>query len=139
MSERTSGNSTNVRFSLRHAAAPALLALGLWAVFAGAMQVTGGIAALGDDIRLIAGFACVVAALAYAVDAELRGALAGARPVVLLGGAAGAIALTLAHPAGLLAFSPAAVLFGAALLVRPRVRAVSSAAAASPGARRGAL
>jgi hypothetical protein len=138
MSARAPSNSTNVRF-LHAKAAPALLALALWTAFVALLQVAGGLSTLGRDACWLAGFACGVAALAYAVDGELRSALCGARPATLLGGEAAAIALTLAHPAGLLAFSPAAVLFSAALLLRPRALAVSSTAAASPGAKPGAL
>jgi hypothetical protein len=139
MQSRLRGKSTNVRFYLDRETMPAAIALVLWIGFAEFLGASGALAALGADVPWIAAFACAVAALAYAVDGELRHALSNARPAVLLAGAAAAIALTLSHAAGLVAFSPAAVLFGAALLLRPRARPVSSAAAASPGARRGAL
>jgi len=137
MSERTPTNSTNVRFYLAKPAAPALLALGLWAAFVGLMQWTGALATLGSDVPWLTAFACGVAALAYAFDLELRRALHGSRGIALAVGTMAAIA-SCWSPAAMLAFAPAVVACGASL-ASPCRRRVSSTAAASPDARRGAL
>jgi hypothetical protein len=137
MELRTRQNSTNVRFTLASEGAPALLALALWASFTGLMQWLGALAVLDVEVRWLTAYACAVAALAYAVDEELRRALARNRVFALVLGLAAAIA-SYWHPVAMLAFAPAAVTCGASLAL-PRARPVSSAPAASPGARPDAL
>lgn len=137
MPKRSPENSTNVRFGTNREIAPALVAFILWALFVGLMKKTGALATLADEVQWLTAFACAVAVLAYAVDEELRHALENRRGIAFVVGIAAAIGSAL-DPAAMLAFSPAAVVCVAAVAAPGRAR-LSSAAAASPGARRGAL
>jgi len=92
-----------------------LLALVLWAGVVVSMQQAGALATLDGDVPWITAFACGVAALAYAIDAELRRALQDRRRVSVVVGAGAAIAGCWS-PEAMLAFAPAAVACGAALI-----------------------
>ena len=136
MREHASKKSTNVR--VHWPGALGLLAFGAWVALAAAMQWSGALATLESDVAWIAAFAAAFSALACAVDEDLRQALENLRRAQTLTGLIASIAACAAHPAALLAFSPAAVFFAVALARRWR-GSVSSTAAASPAARRGAL
>ena len=114
-----------------------MLALTLWACFVGTMEWSGALATVEADLGALTAFACAVAGLAYAVDAELRSALERRRGGALVAGIAAALA-SCWNPIAMLAFAPAAVACGLALAAPGRGR-VSSAPATSPGARPDAL
>ena len=128
-------NITNFRIS---DAVPALAAAGLWAAFAATLQAAGALERLGEDVPILAAFACAVAVLAYAVDAELRAVLDAQRGVFLAACSAGLIAGSQASAWMLLTLLPGGVVLAVALVPRAFARRLSSAAAASPGARPGA-
>lgn len=137
MPDRSPENSTNVRFGPGREIAPALVAFVLWGLFVGLMKKTGALATLGDELPWLTAFACAVAALAYGVDAELRHALEDRRGIAMLVGIGAALASSL-DPTAMLAFAPAVAICVAALTAAAVAR-VSSAVAASPGARPDAL
>ena len=126
-------NSTNVRFDA------GWLALLLWALLVAALHAGGALERLGSDLAWLTAFACAVAALAYAVDAELRRAVEAMGVPSLSAAFVASTAAGVAHPAGMLAFAPAGLVLGTALVLRAFAPRVSSTAAASPGARPDAL
>ena len=136
MREPTPENSTNVRFE--GAAAGAALAVSLWCGFIALLACTGALRTLASDIPLLAGFACAVALLAYAVDAELRSAMERQSAWLCMTAAIAAMALCAAHAALLLALSPIAVVCLAAAAMRRREPRIRPAPATSPGATRAA-
>jgi hypothetical protein len=138
MPDSTPENSTNVRFAIE-GAAPAWLGASVWWLLVAALTATGSITTLASDLPAIAAFMCAVAVLAYVVDVELRQALGRLRTPRLVKLAAIALASCTLGPAAWLAFSPIAAVLAIALVDRARGAKLSSAAAASPGARRGAL
>ena len=138
MPDRTPENSTNVRFATE-SSAPAWLGASVWWLLVTALAATGSIATLAADLPAIAAFMCAVAVLAYVVDGELRQALRRVRTGRLVALAAIAFASCGLGAAAWLAFSPVAAILAIALMDRARSAKLSSAAAASPGARRGAL
>lgn len=136
MAASTRRNSTNVRFA-RDGAAGAI-GLALWAVFVAVLHGTGGLDRLHDDLPMVVLFACAVAALAYGVDAELRGAVqrqSTARLVVRLLCVVAAMPL---HVALSVALAPAAVVLAAASLARAFEARFRTTVVASPGAKPGA-
>jgi hypothetical protein len=138
MSDRTPQNSTNVRFLL-DAPAPALMAIAAWWLLVAALACSGSIRTLAADLPALAAFMCAVAVLAYAVDAELRQAIGRLGTPWLVAIAAIALMSCSVGREAWLALSPLAAIFTIASAARARSARISSAAATSPGARRGAL
>ena len=132
MRDRTPVNSTNVRFNA------ALLGAVLWCAFVALLAWTQALVTLSGDIALLAGFASAVALLAYAVDAELRGAMESRPSWLWFAIAIAAVALCATHDAMLLALSPVAAVCLAAAALRRREPKLSSTPAASPAASRAA-
>ena len=129
-------NSTNVR--LQASAAPALIALALWSALVAAMQWTGALDRFHGELPIFALFACAVAALAYGVDGELRGAVNGQSTMRLVIRVAGLIAAASLHIAAFVALAPAGVILGAACVNRAFEARLRTGAAGSPRAKPGA-
>ena len=136
MSPVSPRNSTNVR--MQASAAPALAALALWSALVAVMQWTGALERLHDELPMLTLFACGVAALAYGVDAELRGAVNRQAPTRLAVEVAASMALASLHVAAMLALAPAGVMLGAACASRAFEARLRTMAAASPRAKPGA-
>ena len=129
-------NSTNVR--LQAAAAPAVIALALWGGLIAVMQWTGALDRFHGELPMLALFACAVAALAYGVDGELRGAVNGQSTPRLAVRIATLIAAASLHIAAFVALAPAGVILGAACVNRALEARLRTGAAASPRAKPGA-
>jgi len=136
MRERSAENSTNVRFT--QVGVGPILAVALWWGFVACLQETHALRTLAGDIPLLAAFACAIALLAYAVDAELRAVLARLPAWACATAGVAGIALCAVHAALLLAALPVAAVCLVALGLRPRASRIRPASAASPDARRAA-
>lgn len=122
--------STNVR--------SVLLAVSLWSGFVASLAWGGALERLRDDVPALAVFAGFAASLAYAVDEEVRACVDGIRAgMALPAWCVLAAALATGGDAATLLASPLAAVVSIALA--RRAAALSSTAAALPGATRAAL
>src|SRR5512141_2325868 len=75
--------STNVRSILQSRPAAAVLAGAMWAGFVAALAASGALERLAGDVPALAAFVSSIAALAWAVDTELRRSVDAIAPAVM--------------------------------------------------------